>query len=108
MGLHLAALAALVGVAAGFCEAVVELSTRVRHRAGNREAEDRIARRARVQAGCLVDRGAQASAGVARVAPHQANVSLAFGAVQAPTPDEITTKGDSGIARAFSFTVGVD
>ena len=62
VGLHLAALAALVGD--------VELATRVRHRARNREIEDRItrkrealeaardreqtARRTRIQAGCLV------------------------------------------------------
>jgi len=37
MGLHLAALAALAGD--------VQLATRLRHRARNREAEDRIARK---------------------------------------------------------------
>ena len=70
MGLHLAALAALVGVDEVFSEGVVELATRLRHRARNREAEERIARlrealetarargqaarRTRIQAGCLV------------------------------------------------------
>ena len=39
--LHLAALAALVGVAEGFCEAVAELATRLRHRARNEEIERR-------------------------------------------------------------------
>ncbi len=62
VGLHLAALAALAGDA--------QLATRLRHRARNREAEDRIARerealeaaeereqtarRSRIQNGCLV------------------------------------------------------
>jgi hypothetical protein len=70
MGLHLAALAALVGVDEVFSEGVVELATRLRHRARNPEAKKRIARqrqaletarargqatrRTRIQAGCLV------------------------------------------------------
>jgi len=45
MGLHLAALAALAGVDEVFSEGVVQLATRLRHRARNREAEDRIARK---------------------------------------------------------------
>jgi hypothetical protein len=48
MGLHLAALAALAGDA--------QLATRLRHRAANEAAAEReqTARRARIQAGCLV------------------------------------------------------
>jgi hypothetical protein len=48
MGLHLAALAALAGDA--------QLATRLRHRARNREAEEReqATRRSRIQDGCLV------------------------------------------------------
>jgi hypothetical protein len=41
MGLHLAALAALAGD--------VQLATRLRHRARNREAEDRIAKIGRLE-----------------------------------------------------------
>jgi hypothetical protein len=77
MGLHLAALAALAGVEAVFSEGIAQLATRLRHRAANEAARDRIARkrealeaaeernraaeepeqasrRARIQAGCLV------------------------------------------------------
>ena len=45
MGLQLAALAALAGVEEVFSEGVGQLASRLRHRARNREAEDRIARK---------------------------------------------------------------